>query len=92
MRRHTKPNAFKILISCLLSLRTKDTNTAKVSRQLFRVASTPKAIVEMPIKKLEKLIYSSGHYKKKAKTLKHVSNEILRKHKGRVPSTEQELL
>ena len=92
MRKSRKPNAFKILISCLLSLRTKDENTAKVSRQLFKVASTPQEISKINLRKLKKLIYSSGHYKKKARTLKHVSKEIIRKHKGKVPDNETDLL
>ena len=72
-RMRKKPDPFKILISCLLSLRTKDENTEKVSEKLFKVASTPQQLASLPLKKLEKLIYSSGHYKKKARTLKHVS-------------------
>lgn len=91
-RMRSNPEAFKILISCLLSLRARDENTAKVSKQLFKVASTPKAIANMPIKKLEKIIYSSGHYHKKAKTLKHVSKEIIKRFKGKVPKTREELL
>ncbi len=91
-RMRRKPNAFRILISCLLSLRTQDKNTEKVSRQLFAVADTPEEIIKLPIKKLEKLIFSSGHYKKKAKTLKHVSKVLIEKYKGEVPNTKQELL
>lgn len=84
--------AFKILISCLLSLRARDENTEKVSKALFKIAKTPKAISSIPLKKLEKIIFSSGHYKKKAKTLKHVSKEILKRFKGKVPKTREELL
>ncbi len=91
-RMRRKPNAFKILISCLLSLRTQDKNTKKVSTKLFKVADTPKAILKLPIKKLEKIIFSSGHYKKKSKILKHVSGEILGRFKGKVPNTREELL
>lgn len=91
-RMREKPDAFKILISCLLSLRTKDQNTEKVSRQLFAVADTPKEIIKLPIKKLEKLIFSSGHYKKKARTLKHVSEVLLEKFNGKVPDKKDELL
>jgi endonuclease-3 len=87
-----KADAFKILISCLLSLRTQDKNTEKASKLLFKEASTPEEISRMPLKKLEKLIYSSGHYKKKARTLKHVSSELLSRFNGKVPETEQELL
>lgn len=91
-RMRKKPDAFRILISCLLSLRTQDRNTEKVSKKLFLIASTPKAIANMPTKKLEKTIYSSGHYKKKARTLKHVSDEIIKKFGGKVPETKEELL
>ena len=72
-----KPDSFKILISCLLSLRTQDKNTKIASERLFAVADTPKAIIALSDKKLEQLIFSSGHYKKKARILKHVSKEIL---------------
>jgi len=91
-RMRKKPNAFKVLIACLLSLRARDENTEKVSKQLFKVASTPKAIASMPTKKIEKLIYSSGHYKKKAQALKHVSKEIIKRFKGKVPNSREKLL
>lgn len=85
-------HAFKILISCLLSLRARDENTKKVSKKLFTIADTPKKISAIPLKKLEKIIYSSGHYKKKAKTLKHVSSELIKKFNSKVPDTKEELL
>ncbi len=91
-RMRKRPNAFRILISCLLSLRTQDKNTAKASKRLFAVADTPQKILKLPDKKLEKLIYSSGHYKKKARTLKHVSKILLEKYKGKVPNKKEELL
>ncbi len=91
-RMRKKPDAFKILISCLLSLRTKDENTEKVSDRLFKVASTPEAIANLPTKKLEKIIFSSGHYHKKARTLKHVSKVILKEYKRKVPDKKEALL
>ncbi len=87
-----KKDPFKTLISCLLSLRTQDKNTAKVSASLFKVADTPKKIVKLPIKKLERLIYSSGYYKNKARSLKHVCKVLLSEYKGKVPSTREELI
>ena len=87
-----KENAFKILISCLLSLRTRDENTEKVVKKLFAVADTPEEILKIPIRKLEKLIFSSGYYKNKARTLKHVSSVILERFKGEVPENKEELL
>lgn len=93
VRRSSKSkDAFRVLISCLLSLRTQDKNTEIASNNLFKVAKTPKEILELPIKKLENLIYSSGYYKKKARTLKHVSKELIRKFNGRVPSNKKDLL
>jgi len=91
-RMRKKPDAFKILISCLLSLRTQDKNTEKASKNLFEIADTPEEIAKLPIKKLERLIFSSGHYKKKARTLKHVSSELIKRFGSKVPKTKEELL
>ena len=91
-RMRQNPEAFKILISCLLSLRTQDKNTEIASRKLFEVADTPEKILKLPIKKLEKLIFSSGHYHKKAQTLKHVSKVLLENFNGKVPKTREELM
>lgn len=88
----SNPDAFKILISCLLSLRTQDKNTEIATRKLFEVAKTPEQIIKIPMKKLEKLIFSSGHYRKKARTLKHVSKVILESFNGKVPKTREELM
>jgi len=88
----THRDPYKTLITCLLSLRTKDKNTEKASSNLFEVADTPKKISKLPLKKLEKLIYSSGYYKNKAKTIKHVSQVLLDKYQGKVPNDKEELL
>jgi endonuclease-3 len=91
-RMRDKPDAFKILISCLLSLRTQDKNTEIASGRLFAVADTPKEILKLSDKKLEELIFSSGHYRKKARTLKHVSKVIIEEFNSQVPKTKEELM
>jgi len=91
-RMRKKPDAFRILISCLLSLRARDENTEVVSAKLFAVADTPKGIAKLSIPKLEKLIFSSGHYHKKAKVLKHVSQVLIDEFGSEVPSTKEELM
>lgn len=99
-RRHSKPTVrstekttpFRTLVSCLLSLRTQDKNTRIASERLFAVADTPEKIIKIPQQKLEKLIYSSGYYKNKAKTIKHVSGVILEKYNGHVPKDFDELM
>lgn len=92
MREKKKPDAFKILISCLISLRTKDEVTERISRELFKIADTPNKIIKIPTRKLERIVFSSGHYKKKARTLKHVSKEILERFNGKVPDDKEELM
>jgi endonuclease III len=94
MRKEIPSNskAFKILISCLLSLRAKDETTERISEELFKIADTPKKIAEIPLKKLEKIIFSSGHYHKKALTLKHVSKDLIERFNSKVPSKKEELL
>ena len=91
-RMREKPDAYKVLISCLLSLRARDENTEKVTTKLFAIADTPKQIASMPTKKLEKLIFSSGHYKKKTQVLKHVSKDLIDRFNSEVPKTKDELL
>jgi endonuclease-3 len=91
-RMRKKPDPFKVLISCLLSLRARDENTEKVSRQLFEVANTPQEIIKIPVEKLEKIIFSSGHYKKKARVLQSVSNELITRFNSKVPDKKEDLL
>lgn len=91
-RMRKKPDAFKILIACLLSLRAKDEVTEKISEGLFKVADAPEKIVELPTKRLEKIIFSSGHYHKKAQTLKSVSKDLIKRFDSKVPSTKEELM
>ena len=92
MRKNKKKDAYKILVSCLLSLRTRDENTEKVVKKLFQEVKKPEDIIKIPRKKLEKLIYSSGYYKNKAKTIKHVSKILLQDYKGKVPNSKEKLL
>jgi endonuclease-3 len=83
---------FQTLISCLLSLRVKDETTEKISKELFEIAKTPDEILNIEQEKLEKIIFSSGYYKNKAKTLKRVSEQIINQHRGNVPDTKEKLL
>jgi endonuclease III len=87
-----KVEPFKILISCLLSLRAKDETTEKISEELFKIADTPEAILKMNTEKLERIIFSTGHYHKKAQVLKSVSKELLEGFGGKVPDSKEELL
>ena len=73
----TTSSAFKILISCLLSLRSRDETTERISEELFEVVDTPLGILGLDLELLEKIIFSTGHYHKKALVLKSVSKELI---------------
>lgn len=83
---------FLILVGCLLSLRAKDATIIHVCRQLFKIAQTPKEILSIPQPKLKKILFKTGFYKTKTKTLREVCKNLLEKHKGKVPNTLEELL
>lgn len=83
---------FLILISCLLSLRTRDVTSVKVSRLLFKRAKTPNEVLSIPQAELEKLLHPIGFFRVKARTIKSVSHELIERFNGLVPQTEQELL
>lgn len=82
---------YLVLISCLLSLRTKDTVSFPASQRLFEHAKTPAQMLKVPIKTIEKLIYPTGFYHRKAALLHAVSQDLIDRFKGKVPKTEQEL-
>ncbi|MEJ2252252.1 MAG: endonuclease III [Candidatus Lokiarchaeota archaeon] len=82
---------FKILISTILSARTRDANTRKVTKKLFTRFNTPKEISEADVEILEDLVYEAGFYKVKAARIKEVSQILLEKYNGKVPKTFKEL-
>lgn len=83
---------FRILIACLLSLRTKDQTTADASQRLFQLADTPENMRTLSVKTIEKAIYPVGFYKNKAKQIRAICQSLLRDFRGRVPDTIEELL
>ena len=83
---------FRILIACLLSLRTKDHTTAEASQRLFQLADTPEYMRALSMETIEKAIYPVGFYKNKAKQILAICQSLLRDFGGRVPDTIEELL
>ncbi|MBI5229534.1 endonuclease III [Candidatus Micrarchaeota archaeon] len=85
-------NPFEILISTVLSQRTKDANTERATEALFSVYRTPEEIAKAPLKRIEKLIYGSGFYKTKAKRVKRISTQLIERFGGKVPADIESLL
>lgn len=83
---------YKVLISTVLSLRTKDETTKEASLRLFERAPDIFKLKELSEEEIEKLIYPVGFYKTKAKNLKKIAKIIVDKYDGVVPSDLDELL
>ena len=83
---------FEILISTLLSLRTKDEVTAAASERLFALASTPEGMLRLPQEQIQRAIFPVGFYRNKAETIHHVCRELIARFRSRVPETIEELL
>ncbi len=83
---------FLILISTLLSLRTKDEVTAQATEKLFPMARTPAEMLRLSPEKIEQAIYPVGFYHNKARTIIAVSRELIDRHHSLVPDTMEQLL
>lgn len=87
-----KQDPFKILISTILSARTRDANTRIATEKLFAKFSTPKTIAEANLDEIELLIRSSGFYKVKAARIKDVSRILVERYNSNVPDNYKELI
>jgi len=85
-------NPFKILISTILSARTKDTITLEASNRLFRKAHKLSDLEKLSTKEIEELIYPVGFYKTKARHLKKLPSAIKTLFLGQIPITPSELM
>jgi len=78
-------NPFKVLISCILSLRTHDRVTGPASERLFARAATPEQLAVMPEDEIAQLIYPVGFYRVKAGQIKAIASRLVFEFAGRVP-------
>ena len=83
---------YTVLISTLISLRTKDDVTLAASERLFSLADNPEKMLSLSEEEIEKAIYPAGFYKRKAQNIKEISKTLIEKYNGKVPSTQEELL
>lgn len=84
--------AFEVLVSTILSLRTKDEVTAAAAARLFEKARTPEILLALGEKETARLIYPVGFYPTKARRLMAISRIIIETHQGCVPDTLEGLL
>ena len=83
---------FPILISTILSLRTKDEVTAKAAERILALAGTPEEMLKLSEGKIIKAIYPVGFYRNKTKAILHISRELIDRFLSRVPDTIEQLL
>jgi len=88
----TRKDPFLTLISCLLSLRTKDEVTAKASERLFTLAKNPGEMLNLKKEEIEAAIYPVGFYKRKAEQILEICRVLIEKCDSRVPDEIDELL
>lgn len=88
----TYESPFRVLISCILSLRTQDATTAKASHRLFAVADSPEAMAKLDTKKIETLIFPVGFYRTKAKNILDICKTLIENYGAKVPDEIDELL
>ncbi|MFH1760583.1 MAG: endonuclease III [bacterium] len=84
--------AFKILISTILSLRTKDDVTEQATKRLFILARSPRKMAKLKADKIEKAIYPAGFYRTKAIKIINICKRLVGEFGGRVPDNLDTLL
>jgi len=89
---HATRSPFHILVSCIISLRTKDEVTEVASAQLLELAPTPAAMARLEEERIARAIYPAGFYRTKARQLRALAGILEQEHKGRVPASEHGLL
>ena len=83
---------FRVLISTVLSARTRDKVTGEASMRLFECADTPEGIAELPVEKIRDCIYPVGFYKTKAVNIRKLCRQLTDEFGGGVPDEIDELL
>ena len=90
--RKNGPDPFRILIGCVISLRTKDEVSYAATARLFRRARSPRGMLKLSAATIAKLIYPAGFYRRKAEQIRQISTRLIADHQGRVPDEIDALL
>ena len=83
---------FRVLIACILSLRTQDSTTGPAAQRLFALADTPKLMLMQSPRVIEQAIYPVGFYRTKARVIVGIARDLLERFRGRVPDDIDALL
>jgi endonuclease-3 len=83
---------FRVLVSCVISLRTKDEVTDVASARLFARADTPEGVLGLPEAEIARLIFPAGFYRVKARQIRAIAGRLRDEFGGRVPADLDALL
>lgn len=83
---------FRVLVSCVLSLRTRDEVTDQASHRLFALADTPQGMLKLKPEQIEKAIYPAAFFRNKSRSLLDLSRQLVQTYGGKVPNSIEELL
>ncbi|MGH7324740.1 MAG: endonuclease III domain-containing protein [Candidatus Rokuibacteriota bacterium] len=83
---------FRVLVACILSLRTQDTTTGPAAARLFALAATPAAMLPLTPRQIERAVYPVGFYRTKARVIHAICRDLLARFGGRVPDDLETLL
>jgi len=83
---------FYVLISTVLSQRTRDETTYKIAPKLFKKYRTPQQFMKADSNNIKKIIKGIGFYNQKTKRIKEISKILVEKYSGKVPKTFEELI
>ncbi len=87
-----RPDPFRVLVSTIISTRTKDTVTAVVSKRLLDAAPDAPRLARLPPARIARLIFPAGFYRTKAANLRATARLLIERHRGRVPPDMDDLL
>lgn len=87
-----KRDPFRVLVSCILSLRTQDRTTGIASERLLKLAPDIEKMSKLSASQIEKVIYPVGFYKVKAQRLKEICETLKNNYASKVPDEIDELL
>lgn len=83
---------FKVLICCILSLRTNDLTTYPCSLRMLEIGTKPEDFLNVDVETLAKAIYPVGFYKNKAQQILDISRDLVENYGSKVPASIDELV
>ena len=85
-------NSYELLVAVVLSAQCTDERVNIVTKELFKLASSPEKMIALGEQKIKQIIYPCGFYNNKSKAILSLSNDLVNKFNGQVPNSMEELI